>query len=96
MQENALQRDDGSDNSVLISRTTILVGATVLLLNSAVLIGLAIGRYLEQPFTDLCMAAGLIGVLGYVGLQYNISRKLTLFGAVVIILISTILNINML
>ncbi len=95
MQENILQSDDGSDKSVLISRTTILVGSAMLLLNSVVLIGLAIGQYLERPFTDLCMAAGLIGVLGYVGLQYNVSRKLTLFGAIILVLITVILNINL-
>ena len=91
MQEDTLQRDDGSDKSILISRTTILIGASALLINSAVMIGLAMGRVTARPLSDMCLVTGLIGVVAYVGLQSSVSRKVTLFGVSALILVFAIL-----
>ena len=61
MQENNLQSDDGSDTSVLISRSTILIGASALLLNSGVIIGISLGHFNPSPMSE--MSIGSAGTL---------------------------------
>ena len=92
MQENALQIDDGSETSTLISRSTILIGASVLLLNSGVVIGISLGGFTSRPMSEICLATGLIGVVAYVGLQSAVSRKATLFGVTALTLVFGILG----
>ena len=93
MKENILQSDDGSDTAVLISRATILIGASVLLLNSGVIIGISLGHFTAGPMSELCLATGLVGVVAYVGLQFKVSQKLTLFGVAILTLVIGMLGV---